>query len=793
MEEQMKEEQQLKNKYWQKLEFDKLLLLLAKECSFALSREKALALTPKTSREQAATAIAETSEAAEILRLFPTYSIGPVRDIRAALKRAELGGSLNIEELVEVADICRAARQNKDFFSQLKGQHPGLQAIARNLSLFKTYETAIERTITPEGTIADGASDKLLTIRRRIDVHQSRIKERLDNFIHNPNTAKFLQDPIVTIREGRFVVPVKQEYRASVAGVVHDMSSSGATLFVEPMAVMEANNELHRLQLEEQEEIQAILRALSALVAGSVSELDANLWSLAKLDFAFAKGRLAASQQAVAVKLNDQGVIRLKKARHPLISGHVVPIDVELSAELNTMVITGPNTGGKTVTLKTIGLLSLMALSGLHIPADDGSELAFFDEVFADIGDEQSIEQSLSTFSAHMTNLVYIIEKADEQSLVLLDELGSGTDPTEGAALAMSILEHLFHRRIKTVATTHYSELKSFAYNKEGFINASVEFDVETLRPTYRLLMGIPGKSNAFEISKKLGLNPAIIDRANSFLSADEQQVADLISNLEENSLKAEKLREEAELELAKVLERERQLREKEQASEIKETEILRKAHLHAADIVKQAQDESEALYQTLKEQLKNAKDIGGDVQKTRQKIKKLRDKHRDMMPEAKFAGAAPQKVEIGQNVEVPKYRQRGTVLTLPDAKGNLQVQIGIMKVTVELKDLRLNPQADEKEKTGHNKRMQINKSRTVSSEIDLRGMMVDEATEVLDKYLDDAFLANLQQVRIIHGKGTGALRAGILKYLENHRLVAEVQTGGFHDGGTGVSIVKLK
>lgn len=781
------------NKYWSKLEFDKIMVMLAAECSFSMTKEMAYDIKPKQDAEKVKSALAETDEAVDVLRLYPMYSLGHVTDIREALKRAELGGALNIKELVSVADTCRAARQNKDFFSQIKGQFPHLQGYVQHINIFKTVETAVDRAITPDMTVADTASERLYSIRRRKNTHQNRIKERLDNFIRNPNTSKFLQEPIITIRDGRFVVPVKQEYRASVSGVVHDISSSGATVFVEPMAVMEANNELHKLELEEQEEISAILRALTNVVAGFKVEIEATLYALAKLDFIFARARLSVKMKGSAAKINESGVINLKKARHPLIGDGVVPIDVQLDKSLKTMVITGPNTGGKTVTLKTIGLLTLMSLSGMHIPADEGSEISFFDRIFADIGDEQSIEQSLSTFSAHMVNIVYILEHSDFNSLVLLDELGSGTDPTEGAALAMSILEHLYRIDAKVCATTHYSELKSFAYNKKGFINASVEFDVETLRPTYRLLMGVPGKSNAFEISKKLGLAEKIIDRANSFLTADEQQVADLITNLEENNLQAEANRKETEILLAQALERERGLKAKETELHNKEAAILRRAHEQALDIVQSARTESESLYQEMKEQLKNAQSMGKDVQKTREKMKRLQSKHHEAIPEEKFLGTAPARVELGQRVEIPKYRQRGTVLTLPDDKGEMQVQVGIMKINVNLADLRIDKTRDDKERKYYTNRVRSTKAKEISPELDLRGMTLDEAMEALDKYLDDAFLTNIKQVRIIHGKGTGALRAGLTPYLQKHRLVKKIRIGDYHEGGIGVTVAELK
>lgn len=781
------------DKYNKKLEYYKVLEMLNSKASFAVSKEYVENLEPYKDIHKAAEAMATTSEAVEILRLYPLFSVGGARDIREALKRGELGGVMDIAQLIAVADTARASRQNKEFFSQLKGNFPNLSNIVKNLGLFKTIETAVEKALTPEGAVADSASDRLYNIRHRIRMYKDQIQTRLDAMIKNPATAKYLQEPIVTIRGDRFVVPVKQEYKGSVAGVVHDISSSGSTLFIEPMVVVDANNELSRLHLEEADEIAAILRALTAVVISFREELDSSLYALAKLDFALAKARLAYDMTAAPCKLNQHGVINLKQARHPLIVGKAVPIDVDLNQKLQTMVITGPNTGGKTVTLKTIGLLTLMAASGLHIPAEVGSELGFFNKIYADIGDEQSIEQSLSTFSAHMTNIVYILNNADENSLVLMDELGSGTDPTEGAALAMSILEFLFRNGTKVVATTHYSELKSFAYNKAGYINASVEFDVETLSPTYRLLMGTPGKSNAFEISRKLGLQGEIIDRANSFLSQDEQQVAQLITGLEEHKQQAELAAHEAELRLAGILEQERRFKDKEIELHNREADILRKAKMEAAAIVKKTRIESEALYEKMKEDLKKSDVHSKDVQANRKRIKNLEERANNNMPSDKFGGDELTKVKVGQKVEIPKLRQRGIVLSEPDNKKDVLVQIGVMKITVKLADLRVDTKKDQEENTKYNKQFVMKKAKHISPEIDLRGAMVDEAIEELDKYLDDCFLANVKMVRVIHGKGTGALKAGLTPYLQKHRLVESTKMGEFGEGGHGVTVVTLK
>lgn len=781
-------------KYRDKLEFTKIVARLADYAAFEPSRELLLALKPKKTAADAARALDETAEAVELLRLHPLFALGPCRDIREGLRLLELGGVLNAEQLLALADDCRASRQTKDFFSHIKGHFPQLSEQAKRLGVFKTLENAVDKAIAPDGQIADTASDRLANIRHRIRMYERQIQEKLDNFVKNPNTAKFLQEPIVTLRAGRFVVPVKQEYRGSVAGAVHDVSSSGATLFVEPLAVMQANNELARLHIEEDDEINAVLRALSAVAAGNREELEHTMWGLARLDFAFCKARLAYDMKANPCTLNSAGLIQLKAARHPLISADtVVPIDLKLEPKLRVMVITGPNTGGKTVALKTVGLLALMAFSGLQIPADEGSTICFYSRIFADIGDEQSIEQSLSTFSAHMGNIVQILSSVDENSLVLLDELGSGTDPTEGAALAMSILEHLHGINAKVLATTHYSELKSFAYNKNGYINASVEFNVETLRPTYRLLMGIPGKSNAFLIAEKLGLDAGVINRANSFLTADEQQVADLISGLEENRLQAEQASREADLRLAQVVEQQRVLKNQEIELANKEAEIITKARLQAAEIVKESRREAEALYQQMKQELKTAGVQGKEVQAARSKMQKLQDRLQADLPQKQYKGEALTKVEVGQSVDIPKLRQSGIVASLPDDKGELTVQIGVMKVKVKLADLRIDKQQQKRERTVYTRQLVQNKSRSISMEIDLHGMTVDEAIYELDKYLDDAFLANLHQVRVIHGRGTGALKQGVLPYLKNHRLVKSIESAPFNEGGIGATIVNLK
>ncbi len=777
---------------WQKLEYDKIIERLADCASFSLGKERAIELEPAADIFEAEERLAVSKEARELLRLYPTFSLGAVKDIRDAVRRAEIGGVLNPHELLAIADSCRASRMTRQFFMEAKGNFAYTGRLARRMSNFRTIESTVERSIVYDGTVSDLASERLGSIRRRIRACQEKIRERLDNFIKNPLTNKYLQENIVTIRSDRYVVPVKQEYRAQVPGVVHDTSASGSTLFVEPMAVLEYNNTMQTLQQEEEDEIHAILRGMSVLVAGFAEELLHMVEDMGELDFIMAKGRLSAEMDAVTPRLNDKGNIYLKKARHPLLGADVVPIDVNFGADLCAMVITGPNTGGKTVCLKTIGLFTLMAAAGLDVPAEPGTELSFYPNVCADIGDEQSIEQSLSTFSSHMVNIVSIMETAGYDSLVLLDELGAGTDPQEGAALAMSILENLQKVGAKVVATTHYSELKAFAYHRAGFINASVEFNVQTLMPTYRLLMGIPGKSNAFEISRRLGLAEDVISRAQEFLSPDDIQMADLISRMESDRLEAENARKEAELTQARLLEQERRLKDKQLAMEKREADILRKANEEALRIVEKSRKECEALYQELKEKVSAGGKLEKNMKDARERTQKLSEKLRSAIPEKQYGGSAPRDLQVGETVFIPRLQQHGIVLAKPNSSGDVYLQVGIIKTTLKLSDLRLAEESGEKSSKTRYGGMQSEKARSISPELDLRGMLVEEALETLDKYIDDAVLAGLKNVRIIHGKGTGALRAAVKEHLLTHPLVKSSRFGDFHEGGIGVTVAIL-
>jgi len=778
-----------------KLEYDQIKEMLAAYCSSGLGKENALSLKPETEMEIVERAIRETTEAKEILRFNPSFTMGGIRDIRSRVERVALGAILEPEDLLDISGTCGASRKLKTFFSNLKGSYPLVVELGKNLRIFKTIESAINDAITGEGMVADTASEQLYYIRRRIKTIQERIKDKLDSFLKNPHTAKYLQDTLVTIRGDRYVIPVKQEYRAQVPGLIHDQSASGATLFIEPMAVLELNNDLKKLKAAEHQEIMAILKSLSKLVASFEEDLKHSLFLLGRLDLIFAKARLSQMMDGGPPSISPSGCIRLIRARHPLIKGNVVPIDVDLGKDIDAMVITGPNTGGKTVSLKTVGLLNAMALSGLHVPADEGSELGLFKNIYADIGDEQSIEQSLSTFSAHLVNIVRILKAADKNTLVLLDELGAGTDPTEGAALAMAILDYLQTKQVKIVATTHYSELKAFAYSHPRIINASVEFNVNTLQPTYKLLMGVPGKSNAFVIARGLGLPEEIVSRAGEFLTREQVQVADLIANLEMDQRISEQERKEAERLRAELNAQKNNLEKKEIELHNREREILRKAQEESLKILKKVKEQSELIYRELRAgldeeaQKAQAKVLTG----AKEKIKEMEDKTRSSLPEEKYVGGAPKTVVPGEYVEIPKLKQAGYVLTAPNQSGEVFVQAGIMKIMVKLEDLRA-PEKMEKgtgeTKVGH---LRMEKIRTVSSEIDLRGKTAMEALEEIDKYLDDAFVAGLSEIRIIHGKGTGVLRDAITAHLKKHRQVNGFRLGGFNEGGSGVTIAELK
>lgn len=784
------------------LEYNKIINLLMEKAESQLGKDLVKKVKPSTNKEEISALLEETDEALSILihrgnpPLYGIHNVGP------EVKRTEIGGSLTPGGLLKISDSLRVSRGLKNFIKETKDDkspnYPIIEGLVGGLRVFKHIEDEINNAIISENEVSDNASSTLRNIRRQMVSKNDAIKDKLNSIINSQSSKKYLQDSIVTMREGRYVIPVKQENRGNVPGLVHDVSSSGATAFVEPMAVVELNNQLRELEIKEREEIERILAELSGLVGEEAESIINNQKILQNLDFIFAKGKLALDMKATKPILNDKGYINIKKGRHPLLGvKDVVPIDVYLGDEFTSLIITGPNTGGKTVTLKTLGLFTLMAQSGLNIPADYNSEIAVFNQVFADIGDEQSIEQSLSTFSSHMTNIVDILNNVEVNSLVLFDELGAGTDPTEGAALAMSILDHLLKMKVRTIATTHYSQLKLYALTTENVRNASVEFNVETLRPTYRLLIGVPGKSNAFEISKRLGLQEYIIDYARELVSQENIEFEDVLQAIERDRLETEQNREEAEKLKREIQELKDDLsKEKDKTKEMRD-KIIQKAKEEARDILKNAKLESDLIISELR-------DISTEVGRERNKrIQEAKDMLSSKIDEADSSIAKdllnvksnkpPKNLKIGETVEVLSLNQTGEILSLPDESGNLTVQVGIMKVNVHISSLRRAGAAEEKKTVKKSKAIVESKSRTIKNEIDLRGRNIEEAILELDKYIDDAYIAGLKEVYVIHGKGTGALREGLQSYFRRHRLVKTYRVGNYGEGGMGVTVLEIK
>lgn len=778
-----------------RLEYHRVIERLEGAAGSALGKEIAAALTPVDDLTTIQQWQEETKEAKDILRLYPELPLGGIRDVRGALRKVAIGGVLEPTELLEVADTIYAARRLANFLTGLKENFPAIQELAGQLGNFRQIEEEIKRCILEDGEVADAASANLGQARRQIRGAQGRIRERIDGILRSAQYQKMLQETIVTIRGDRYVVPVKHEYRSQFSGIVHDQSASGATLYIEPMAVVEINNELRQFFNVEKQEIVKILTNLSHLLRDELEEFKDTLQLLGKLDFIFAKGKLSHSMDASEPKLNDRGYVNIIKGRHPLIAGKVVPVSIWLGKDFDVLVITGPNTGGKTVTLKTIGLFALMAQSGLQIPAEPNSELPIYSNIFCDIGDEQSIEQSLSTFSGHMTNIVNILAESDARSLVMLDELGAGTDPTEGAALAIAILEELLQRGTKVIATTHYSELKNFAYNQPRVENASVEFDVETLRPTYRLLIGRPGRSNAFEIATRLGLAVDIVEKAKGHMTQEQIEVANLFAKLELNQRQAEREREAAE-KLRKELEDQRtQYQRLQNELAEKKANTLAKADEEAWQIISQARREAEGIIDELKAAAAKEAKINKDyaIQQARAQLGNLSGKaaKRRAAQADQAPGQVPSQIKPGQTIFVPKLNQKGQVLSSNGQ--DVQIQVGIMKLTVKLKELRtVAEQKVTAANTGAGKLM-ATKARHIERELDLRGLMVDEAIPLVDKYLDDAYLAGVGQVTLIHGKGTGALRSAVQDMIARHPHVKTSRLGEYGEGGMGVTVVQIQ
>lgn len=827
------------------LEYTKIITQLESHAASPLGKSLCRELSPSSDLEEIRTRQAQTTDAVNRVRLKGSVSFSGLREIGGSLKRLEIGSSLSIPELLSISSVLTVAsrakaygrRDTEDppvFTPRFPGQKPPKQAevaeyVPDSLDpLFQSIEpltplnNEIKRCILSEDEIADEASPGLSRVRRSIKAAADRIHTQLNSILNSHRT--YLQDAVITMRDGRYCLPVKAEYKNQVSGMVHDQSATGSTLFIKPMAIVKLNNEIRELEIQEQKEIEAVLASLSNEAAPHIEELRLNMELLAQLDFIFAKAALSRQYRCSAPVFNDKGRIHIKDGRHPLLDPQkVVPINIWLGKNFDLLIVTGPNTGGKTVSLKTVGLFTLMGQAGLHIPAWEGSELAVFDEVFADIGDEQSIEQSLSTFSAHMTNIVSILQQADSRSLCLFDELGAGTDPTEGAALAIAVLSFLHNMKCRTMATTHYSELKVFALTTPGVENACCEFSVETLQPTYRLLIGIPGKSNAFAISKKLGLPDFIIEDAKSHLEAKDESFEDLLASLETSRVTIEKEQEEIRSYKEEIAQLKSRLTQKEERLDERKDKLIRNASEEAQRILREAKETAD---QTIREinRLASESGVGKELEaqraKLREQIKKTDDK---LAVKAKGPSQpiSPKKLKIGDGVKVLSMNLKGTVSTLPDAKGDLFVQMGILRSRVNIRDLELIREDDISATLGDGSsrtyggtaagskakktfsqakgngsgsgQIRMSKSFSVGTEVNLIGMTTDEAVPAMEKYLDDAYLAHMPSVRVVHGRGTGALKNACHKRLRQLKYVKDFRLGEFGEGGTGVTIVTFK
>lgn len=795
------------------LEYTKIIAQLEEFAASEPGKKLCRELVPSTSLEEIRTWQAHTTDAVSRIRMKGSLSFAGTKDVGGSLKRLDIGSSLNIPELLALSSLLTAAARAKAYgrhesdeeaFDSLEPYFAGLEPLT-------PLNNEIKRCIISEDEVADEASPGLSHVRRSMKNIASRIHNQM-NALLNSNRS-YLQDGVITMRDGRYCLPVKAEYKNQVAGMVHDQSSTGSTLFIEPMAIVRLNNELRELEIQEQKEIQAVLASLSEQAAPHIDAIRMDMELLGQLDFIFAKAGLSRHYRCSAPVFNDRGYIHIKDGRHPLLDPKtVVPINIWLGKDFDLLVVTGPNTGGKTVSLKTVGLFTLMGQAGLHIPAWEGSELAVFDEVFADIGDEQSIEQNLSTFSAHMTNTVRILNQADSRSLCLFDELGAGTDPTEGAALAIAILSFLHNMKCRTMATTHYSELKVFALTTPGVENASCEFSVETLRPTYRLLIGVPGKSNAFAISQKLGLPDYIIEDARSHLEAKDESFEDLLASLESSRLTIEKEQEEIKAYKEEISQLKTRLTQKEERLKERQDKMMKNAAEEAQRILREAKETADQTIRQINKLGTAAgynKELEAERAKLRDQLKKTDDK---LAVKAKGPSQpiSPKKIKIGDGVKVLSLGLKGTVSSLPNAKGDLFVQMGILRSQVNIRDLELLKEDDisatlsdgsggrniwtpAKGKGTGSGKIKMSKSFSVPTEVNLIGMTVDEAMPVMEKYLDDAYLAHMPSVRVVHGRGTGALKNAVHQRLRKLKYVKEFRLGEFGEGDSGVTIVTFK
>ena len=790
----------MNNKTLIKLEFDKIISMLENEASSFRGKQLCRRLKPVTDLTKIDLLQEQTAAAFTRIIKKGRISFGDAAPVEESLKRLEIGGALNTAELLRICRLLSSTARAKSY-----GRHDTQEDLADCLDIYfdgleplTPLSNEIERCIISEDEISDDASSALKHIRRSINNLNDRVHTTLSGLV-NGSLRTYLQDALITMRGDRYCIPVKAEYRSQVQGLIHDQSASGSTLFIEPMAIVKLNNDLKELYVQEQDEIRKILASLSEEAAQYIEEIRTDYRSLTDLDFIFARGALALTMRASRPILNEEGRIRIREGRHPLLDQKkVVPITVSLGDEFSLLIITGPNTGGKTVSLKTVGLLTLMGQAGLHIPAGDRSEIAVFRQVYADIGDEQSIEQSLSTFSSHMTNIVSFLKKVDDRSLVLFDELGAGTDPTEGAALAIAILSHLHKRNIRTMATTHYSELKIYALSTPGVENACCEFDVESLRPTYRLLIGIPGKSNAFAISGKLGLPGYIIDDAKKRLSEQDVSFEDLLSDLEASRRTIEKEQAEIAAYKKEAETLKRQAVQKQEKLEEQRDRIIREANEKANAILREAKEVAD---ETIRNFHKFGKEniSAAEMEKERERLRK---KIKDTSASASLKTNKPKKTykpsdfKLGESVKVLSMNLTGTIGSLPDARGNVTVQMGILRSQVNISDLEIieevSPYAPKRMNRTAKSKIKMSKSLSVSPEINLLGKTVDEAVAELDKYLDDALLSHLNSVRVVHGKGTGALRKGIHEYLRRQKHVKSYRLAEFGEGDAGVTIVEL-
>lgn len=784
------------------LEYNKIVERLAEYAFGEDTKERCLSLLPSTSLSEITNAQQQTKDAMNRSLKKGRLDCSGIKPLSSAIRRVEIGGTMNIEELLGLCKLLETARRVKAYGRKEREDIPSdsLSELFDGLEPLSPLCDEICRCIISVDEISDDASSNLKSIRRSIRSTGDRIHAQLNQMLNNQNVRNCLQDFVITMRNGRYCLPVKAEAKSQITGMVHDQSSSGSTLFIEPMAVVNLNNELKELSIKEQDEIAVILATLSAKAGEYIPAIETDYQILTELDFIFAKAAYALEYNGITPHFNTERKIRILKGRHPLLDAKkVVPIDISLGSDFDQLVITGPNTGGKTVSLKTVGLLTLMGQAGLPIPSGDRSELAVFDDIFADIGDEQSIEQNLSTFSSHMTNIIHILKEANEHSLVLFDELCAGTDPTEGAALAVSILSYFHSRGIRTMATTHYSEIKIYALTTSGIENACCEFDVETLSPTYRLLIGIPGKSNAFAISKKLGLSDTLIEDARTRISSNEQNFEDLLSDLEASRITIEKEQAEINRYKSEIAALKQQLKNKQEKLDESRDAILRKAKEEANQILQEAKDTAdEAIrnfnkYGTTRPSIQEMEKQRTNIREKMAANEKKSSKEKDT---AIYNPKVPKKLRIGDSVKVLSMNLTGTVHSLPNAKGDLFVQMGILRSQVNIKDLVLiedaAPGSKKYAKTGAGK-LKMSKSASVSTEINLIGKTVDEAIALLDKYLDDAYLAHLPSVRIVHGKGTGALRSAVQSHLKRQSYIKSFHLGEFGEGDAGVTIAEFK